>query len=121
MICKRFHHLSLQSLRHRRLGEYGCETIFSLSSLGPEFWNSLRNSSPAPSPALINTGSRIMNGLPKDQKYRALFAQAFAPVYYEQEKEAKNDTAHVSSLSSVDLQQTSPFHRTSFPTVKFFA
>lgn len=60
-----------------------------------------------------------MNGWPKDQKYRASFAQSLAPVYYEQEKEAENDTAHVSSLSSVDLQQTSPFHR--FPTINFFA
>ncbi len=60
-----------------------------------------------------------MNGWPKDQKYRASFAQSLAPVYYEQEKEAENDMAHVSSLSFVDLQQTSPFH--SFLTVKFFA
>lgn len=65
-------------------------------------------------------GSRIMNGCPEDQKYRASAVQYPAPVYcYEQEKEAENDTAHVSSLSSVDLQQTSPFH--SFPTVKVFA
>ena len=59
-----------------------------------------------------------MSGWPEDQKYRASFAQSLAPVYYEQEKEAENDTACVSSLSSIDLQQTSPSH--SFPTVKSF-
>ena len=60
-----------------------------------------------------------MNGWPKDQEYHASFAQRFATVYYEQEKEAENDTAYVSRLSSADLQETSPFH--GFPIVKFFA
>ena len=44
-----------------------------------------------------------MGGL--DPKYRASFAQSLAPIYYKQEKEVENDTAHVSSL-----QQTSPFY-----------
>lgn len=89
----------------QRIGEYGCGTTFSLSSLGPEFWNSLRNTWPALLPAAINTGFQITNGWPKEKKYHS----SFAPVYYEHEEEAENCTAHVSSLSSADLLQKEPF------------
>lgn len=44
-----------------------------------------------------------MNGWPEDQKYRASLVQNPVPVYYEQEKEVENATAHFSSLPSVDL------------------
>lgn len=82
--------------------EYGCGTMFSLSSLGPESWNSLRDSSSTPLPALINKGPRIMNGRPEEQKYRASSTHNLAPVYYEQAKEVENEMACVSNILSLD-------------------
>ena len=66
-----------------------------------------------------NTGSQIINGWTKDQNYHASFSQSLLRIYYGPEKEARNDTAYVSNLSSIDLQQMSSVH--GFLTVRLFA
>ena len=72
MSSRKSHRLYRLYLHRRRLGEYGYETQFSLSSLGLESWTSLRDSSPTPLPALISTHSRTMNGIRKGQACRGI-------------------------------------------------